>query len=101
MKHTREQTEHSFVADIKSIMNLPIQKVDIYRWTDKFVFHVVKITVHAGGRYFVLDEIPGNASSLDIVVDGKPWWVTGRESVDAVFQIRKQLLEQYDTKTKE
>ena len=96
MKHTREQTEHSFVADIKSIMNLPIQKVDVYRWTDKFVFHVVKITVHAGGRYFILDEIPGNTSSLDIVVDGKPWWVTHQNNVNELFNIRDQLLKQYD-----
>ncbi len=98
---TREQMEKSLVADIQLIAQMPIDFVTVRHWTDKIVFPAVKITVYAGLRSFVLEDIPGNASSLDIVVDGKPWWVTGRESVNAVFQIRKQLLEQYDTKTKE
>jgi len=97
---TREQIENSFVADIEKIMSLPIQKVDVYRWTDKFVFRVVKITVYAGGRYFVLDEIPGNTSSLDVVVDGKPFWVTGQKNFNKLVNIRGQLLEQYNKKIK-
>ena len=98
---TRAEQEKLLVADIKWIMQIPNPDVSIYHWVEKFVLPAVKITVYAGGHNFVLEDIPGNTSSLDVAVDNKkPFWVTGRENATELLNIRQQLLDKYDTKTK-
>lgn len=98
---TREQQEKLLVSEIKWIMQVPNPEVQIYHWVEKFVVPAVKITVYAGGHRFILEDIPGNNSSLDVVVDNRqPFWVTGRETSAELLNIRQMLLNKYDTKTK-
>ena len=97
---TREKQERRLVKSVDAIMWMPHRIVCVEKWTDKHVFHVAKITVHAGGRYFILDEIPGNASSMDIEVDGKKMWITTQEYSNRLFEIHTKLLNEYDSNNK-
>jgi len=100
MTQTREQKEKLLVSEIKMIMQIPNKDVHVMNWVEKFVVPATKITVSAGRHYFILDEIPGNSYSMDIVVDGRKMWVTSEACAQELFTLRQLLIDQYGEKTK-
>ena len=96
----REQQEKFLVSQIKWIMQIPQRDVYVLRWIDKSVVPATKITVFAGMHKFVLDEIPGNSYSIDVIVDGQKLWITSSECMAEITSIQNQLLQEYDEKTK-
>lgn len=97
---TYEQQEKFLVSQIKWIMQIPQRDVYVLRWIDKSVVPATKITVFAGMHKFVLDGIPGNSYSMDVIVDGQKLWITSSECMAEITSIQNQLLQEYDEKTK-
>lgn len=96
MTYTREQQEKFFVSQIKWIMQISNPDVYIFRFIEKQVVPAVKIIVHAGMRRFVLEEIPGNSYSIDVVVDNKKMWITSSDCVNDLLNIKQNLLQSYE-----
>ena len=96
MMYTSEQQEKFFVSQIKWIMQIPNPDVYIFRFIEKQVVPVVKIIVHAGVHRFVLEEIPGNSYSIDVVVNNKKMWITSSDCVNDLLNIKQNLLQSYE-----
>jgi hypothetical protein len=97
MSHSK-QTEKFLVSQIQWIMQIPNKNVHINNvigvpgWT--------KISVDVIGHRFVLEEIPGNSYSIDVVLDGKNFWVTDRNTVTELLIIKDLLKQQYASNEK-
>ena len=93
-----KQTEKFLVSQIKWIMQIPNKNVYIDNVIG--VPGLTKISVDVIGHRFVLEEIPGNSYSIDVVLDGKSFWVTGRDTVTELLRIKNQLKQQYASNEK-
>ena len=93
-----KQTEKFLLSQIKWIMQIPNKNVYINNVIG--VPGLTKISVDVIGHRFVLEEIPGNSYSIDVVLDGKNFWVTGRDTVTELLRIKKQLKQQYASNEK-
>lgn len=92
----KRQESVKMVIEIKEMLNKPNKKVEILHWLDKSVEPATKVTVTTEVGYFILDEIPGNSSSMDIYVNNKFMWVTDNACFNELLKIRNKLVEQYD-----
>lgn len=93
-----KQTEKFLVSQIKWIMQIPNKNVYIDNVIG--VPGLIKISVDVIGHRFVLEEIPGNSYSIDVVLDGKKFWVTGRDTVTELLIIKDLLKQQYASNEK-
>ena len=93
-----KQTEKFLVSQIKWIMQIPNKNVYIDNVIG--VPGLTKISVDVIGHRFVLEEIPGNSYSIDVVLDGKNFWVTDRNTVTELLIIKDLLKQQYASNEK-
>lgn len=93
-----KQTEKFLVSQIQWIMQIPNKNVHINNVIG--VPELAKISVDVIGHRFVLEEIPGNSYSIDVVLDGKNFWVTDRNTVTELLIIKDQLKQQYASNEK-
>lgn len=93
-----KQTEKFLVSQIQWIMQIPNKNVHINNVIG--VPELTKISVDVIGHRFVLEEIPGNSYSIDVVLDGKNFWVTDRDTVTELLIIKDLLKQQYASNEK-
>lgn len=93
-----KQTENFLISQIQWIMQIPNKNVHINNVIG--VPGLAKISVDVIGHRFVLEEIPGNSYSIDVVLDGKKFWVTDRNTVTELLIIKDLLKQQYASNEK-